>query len=40
LVPEGYGDIDIAAFEKEQRDIQVNRESKAKERIKLLQQKN
>lgn len=39
-IAEGYGDIDIAAFEKEQREIQMKRESRAKERIKLLQQKN
>jgi ParB/RepB/Spo0J family partition protein len=38
-IAEGYGDIDIASFEKEQVEVQTKRESKAKERIKLLQQK-
>jgi hypothetical protein len=39
-IAEGYGDIDIATFEKDQTAIQIKREANAKERIKLLQQKN
>ncbi|HTF20976.1 MAG TPA: ParB/RepB/Spo0J family partition protein [Chryseolinea sp.] len=35
-IAEGYRDIDIAAFEKEQAEVQEKRETRAKERIRLL----
>lgn len=38
-IAEAYGDIDIKAFEKEQNEIRDKRETRAKERIKLLKQK-
>jgi hypothetical protein len=31
-----YSDVDIAAFEKEQREIRDKRETRAKDRIKLM----
>lgn len=36
-IAEGYGDINIKASEKEQEEIRINRETRAKERIKLLE---
>ncbi len=39
-IAEAYGDIDIATFEKEQAEICKKRETRAKERIKGLEDKN
>lgn len=36
-IAEGYGDVDIKGFEKEQQEIRAKRETRAKDRIRLLQ---